>query len=518
MIDGVFNPWGGFHFVTERIGAVSLPQRVSNEESERAPSGDERRLKRELVAVRKNIQYIDGMRTTLTPLAERMREVVFAQRVLYAAGDDDDHCLFFDKDLFPRFFREKCFPPGKTDEGSSDLLGLVAHYKREMLDSLEAAGHHNGSCDPERRTVAIQAKESVVRNRLRSGAPYVSNPVVFGLLLSESGKGDDQRWEGLPPSSKASRKMLSCGLCRRRLPPYMVARGQICLLCEDRVKRRERSCPFCCLASRNCAKRDLQKSRCPVEIASRKVPNAPEEEEDLFRRTKHDSSSQQCSSTSPSTKNLLFCPHQLRCARCDLDFAFCKECRLSRGDGAHVENLARTLKPRTIFLDFDQTLASTKHGRDPLAYGGCTVDPELQELAGRETSEIIVITRNNHTENIRRFLEGCSFPCGAVIGVRNALAEMNLSPRGKTCPKYPIMVRHLAMTGAAVEGGGGKGAGERLDERRSDQDIVAKSEERVGGDVVRGEMVPPVEAIFVDDSPAELQFIDPRILRILFSR
>jgi hypothetical protein len=72
-----------------------------------------------------------------------------------------------------------------------------------------------------------------------------------------------------------------------------------------------------------------------------------------------------------------FCPHAKRCFRCDA--WSCAECGLFRGDGDEVVRLAGELPAAAVFLDFDRTIASTKHGASPLSGGGShSVDPVLR--------------------------------------------------------------------------------------------------------------------------------------------
>eukprot|EP00959_Pyramimonas_sp_CCMP1952_P222893 4659924-Pyramimonas_sp.AAC.1 len=54
----------------------------------------------------------------------------------------------------------------------------------------------------------------------------------------------------------------------------------------------------------------------------------------------------------------VFCPHGRKCVACDA--WSCEECGLVRGDGEDAAALVQRLRPHSLFLDFDRTLATTK--------------------------------------------------------------------------------------------------------------------------------------------------------------
>ena len=109
-----------------------------------------------------------------------------------------------------------------------------------------------------------------------------------------------------------------------------------------------------------------------------------------------------------------FCPHeQLRCACCDAGFQRCDICRLAQGDGEAVLAACATWHPDVLFLDFDQTLCSTRSGADPLK-GVHSVDAELHEAATKISTH--VLTRNRHVVPIRSFLEERGVP---IVGIHS---------------------------------------------------------------------------------------------------
>ena len=69
--------------------------------------------------------------------------------------------------------------------------------------------------------------------------------------------------------------------------------------------------------------------------------------------------------------------------------------------------------PDVLFLDFDQTLCSTRSGADPLK-GVHSVDAELHEAATKISTH--VLTRNRHVVPIRSFLEERGVP---IIGIHS---------------------------------------------------------------------------------------------------
>lgn len=95
-----------------------------------------------------------------------------------------------------------------------------------------------------------------------------------------------------------------------------------------------------------------------------------------------------------------FCPHAGKCFVCD--GWSCDVCRLVRGAGDDVVELVSRLNPSVIFLDFDRTLCSTKHGGSPLT-GNHSIDPDLAAVASSHPN-VHVVTRNSHGAEIRSFL------------------------------------------------------------------------------------------------------------------
>jgi len=97
-----------------------------------------------------------------------------------------------------------------------------------------------------------------------------------------------------------------------------------------------------------------------------------------------------------------FCPHAGRCLMCE-EWS-CMQCRLLRLDGEGVAALVEAHNPPALFLDFCQTLATTKRGQAPHV-GIHTVQPDLAEVARRH-GNVHVVTRNRHIAEIREFLAG----------------------------------------------------------------------------------------------------------------
>ena len=108
-------------------------------------------------------------------------------------------------------------------------------------------------------------------------------------------------------------------------------------------------------------------------------------------------------------------------------------------------------------------------------------------------------------ENIERFLKEQDFPFSSVINVTRDMMARGLDSKKllkNTPAKHPIMKRILTEGDA---------------ERDWGQDV--ELDERGGGeDGGEGAIDEEIEAIFVDDSSVELQFSDPKILRVLFVR
>lgn len=103
-----------------------------------------------------------------------------------------------------------------------------------------------------------------------------------------------------------------------------------------------------------------------------------------------------------------FCPHENRCFICDAPHS-CKQCRIYRGDGEVVLDIAARLRPTRIALDFDRTLATTRSGGLPVV-GQHAVDSDLMSLLWLHQDACAVVTRNSHTEAIRTFLTANGAP------------------------------------------------------------------------------------------------------------
>jgi len=102
-----------------------------------------------------------------------------------------------------------------------------------------------------------------------------------------------------------------------------------------------------------------------------------------------------------------FCKHARRCFICDAHS--CEDCRLTRGDGEAVVELASHLRPHRIALDFDRTLASTRTGGMPI-FGKHAVDTELLSLLSLNAKTCSIITRNSHVAEIKSFLHAHGAP------------------------------------------------------------------------------------------------------------
>eukprot|EP01134_Creolimax_fragrantissima_P003477 CFRG3477T1 len=96
------------------------------------------------------------------------------------------------------------------------------------------------------------------------------------------------------------------------------------------------------------------------------------------------------------------CPHARRCFSCERHS--CVQCRVTRGSGIDVEYYVHENQPTNVFLDFDQTLASTKGGNSPrLNKHG--VDVFLRKVLLTHPNVCIVTKQNIGNEaDIRLFL------------------------------------------------------------------------------------------------------------------
>merc|ERR1712039_19245 len=110
---------------------------------------------------------------------------------------------------------------------------------------------------------------------------------------------------------------------------------------------------------------------------------------------------------SANCKSAWFCTHERCCLKCDA--RSCEQCCFSRGDGEHVVELARRLKPARIALDFDRTLATTRSGGKPIL-GKDSIDQDLLSLLWSYPQSCMVLTRNSHVEAIKEFLASHGAP------------------------------------------------------------------------------------------------------------
>jgi hypothetical protein len=200
----------------------------------------------------------------------------------------------------------------------------------------------------------------------------------------------------LPPGARGPQ---ACRRCGRKCKTTWLTRG-VCVLCEDE-RRGQQLCPF-----------------------------------------------------TDSCRSSHWCPHGRRCFRCD-SWA-CELCGLRRGDGDEVARLAAELQVAAVFLDFDHTVASTKHGANPLPAGSQadvsadnsadtsaprhSVDPALLQLLCSHPGAAIV-TRNSHAEAIAQFLGlhgvPSSVPVFSVKRLRTTKAAVVLRDSGLWDPSDP---------------------------------------------------------------------------------
>lgn len=87
----------------------------------------------------------------------------------------------------------------------------------------------------------------------------------------------------------------------------------------------------------------------------------------------------------------------------------CTDCRVSRGDGEHVLELSRQLRPSRIVFDFDRILASTRRGAPPV-FGKHSIDHDLLSLLWLHPGSCVIVTHNRHREEILAFLAAHDAP------------------------------------------------------------------------------------------------------------
>jgi hypothetical protein len=250
---------------------------------------------------------------------------------------------------------------------------------------------------------------------------------------------------------------------------------------------KQRCCPVCYFAhKRQCAPKKEKKKKKPSKNDAEEL--AEEERELLWgghssspKSNRYMRSTCPLVSKKPFKMQYLFCPHQQKCARHDELFEFCKRCNLARGDGEEVQRVIDGVKKEQgsardgfqVYFDFDQTLCSTKNGADPLK-DKAVIDPDLREVAQELGGEVVnVLTRNSHAQGIEKTLELNQIAFNRVRSIR------------------PF-------------------------EKRSKHDVLLELLEE--GAKSKGEGDDSVAAILVDDSHQELQFRDPGVVRVYFSR
>ena len=130
------------------------------------------------------------------------------------------------------------------------------------------------------------------------------------------------------------------------------------------------------------------------------------------------------------------------CASCDA--WSCDECRLHVGDGHDVMALVQRLLASggggsgggtgrvAVFLDFDRTVCSTKHGTSPLT-GSHSADEELLELLRNSAGvRSMIVTRNSHGDDIAAWL--------AERGVADARERVRCVGRKAGTSKADVML------------------------------------------------------------------------------
>ena len=219
------------------------------------------------------------------------------------------------------------------------------------------AGGPGGGTGGTAGDVLFRAGESARHMRSAMFVPLGFDvPGIFAGLKAAVGDLDAEMRaaldrEGGPTGGGAVLGRTRCGLCRGAFNKVWVAKG-VCCACEARYRRAGR-CPY--------------GARCPAAA---------------------------------------FCPHAAKCAVCD--GWSCDACGLVRGDGEAVVELADALRPRAVFLDFDQTLCTTKRGGSPLT-GRHGVDADLHGLLLGH-GDVHIVTRNPHGDDICAFLRGLGVP------------------------------------------------------------------------------------------------------------
>ncbi|CAD7941713.1 unnamed protein product [Amoebophrya sp. A25] len=487
-----------------------------------------RQLLRIEAACARQQSYLRGLRLTYDTLCERFAATNFSSARLYSGGDEGDG----ENSLF-------LAGADRVLDFLSDKAKFISRFKREMLTGdpklyrglgldhfLDTrSGQCVEKCD--------NALEDIAAPRAVSTEAKTADPCS---IKEEAVEKPFRNWclqcnRGFPDFLLVRHKL--CVWCEQRMREERPTACPFCCIHEWYTKEQEES-----RILKNRMKKEKRRlvllAACAVKTEAAVVNSSPrsvtmkkrEQQQHVHHHTQHyeanhnnetrnvlyqtqSSRSTCCSSVDssgdreaqnpnekvfskphlvqePSEKCiLLFCPHQKRCAKCDIDFEHCALCNLARGDGEDVSQLAASLRPTHLFLDFDRTISSTKCGSDPLQRE-YVVDPALQELSNTLASSsssnssgsgtgsdlvppcrLLVLTRNSHEKNIREFLQQKNFAYSDVIVA------------AKGARKCEVMKD--IMTDQNQEG------------RRS-------------------------TALFADDSAAEHLFNDDAITRVLFAR
>lgn len=192
-----------------------------------------------------------------------------------------------------------------------------------------------------------------------------------------------------------------------------------------------------------------------------------------------------------------FCVHEQRCFVCDTHG--CAECRLERGGAEVVAEVAARLAAcshlQRIAVDFDRTLCNTRSGGRP-EVGKHLIDDELLALLWRYVGQCEIVTRNQHTDAIRIFLDAHGAPPACELPIRTV-------HRGQSKADYVL---------AGLDGEGPQMDNDALPTRvHGAVDVCLELEDTL-----------PPAVLMVDDSVAELAETrvasDTRVHRVLFVR